>query len=149
MSLKAYHAAVTGVAETIRQIEVDTGAKVLLLLDEIGQLTVEYLQSITSERRPPVYPDQSFRYAHPGHWADRSGDLAAAYRYEVDGQRFRLTIINDDPGGYGAILEARVGFFVVTGVTNAGGPVEKAMQRAIQIVAPDWSFTGFSDATAA
>lgn len=139
MSLRLYRAALSGMATEIAGLEGEVEDKVLLMLDEIGQLTVEYLQSTTTERRPPAYPDQSFRYAHPGHWADISGVLAGAYRYEVTEAEFRLALINDDPGGYGAILERRNGFWVLTGVTDPGGPVEKAMRQAIGTIAPDWT----------
>ena len=141
MSLTAYHGHLTGMAESIKAIEVDTEAKILLMLDEIGRTTVEYLRSITGEQAPPIYPGGSFRYAHPGHWADRSGLLAASYRYEVNRAAFRLAIINDDPGGYGVYLERRVGFWVLTGVTDPGGPVEQALLQAMAVIAPDWKWS--------
>jgi hypothetical protein len=132
-----------GLAESFAEIEASTYDKALLMLRETGELTVEYLKSETSERRPPYYAGGPWRLAHPGHWADRSETLRDAYRYTVEIAPPKLNMINDDPGGYGALLEKRVGFFVLSGVTDPGGPLEKALQRAMGVVAPDWQWGGY------
>jgi hypothetical protein len=35
-------------------------------------------------------------------------------------------------------VEARDGYFVVSGVTAAGGPVDRALREAIAEIAPGW-----------
>src|SRR5678809_673802 len=103
--LVALKASIRGVADAARALALDAETSLFLVLDETGRLAVEYLQSLTRERRPPIRPGEAFRFAHPGHWADRSGILAANYFYAVQRHPPRLTIGNHDPGGYGAQLE--------------------------------------------
>lgn len=127
-----------GMAETIKGIEASTRDKVRLLLIEVGDLTVRYLQSyLTTSGGPPDYKSPP-RPPHPGHWRDISTTLRDSYysRVQMRGGWPVLEIGNTAP--YAAALEARIGYFVLTGVTDPGGPVERAMRQAVRVVAPDW-----------
>lgn len=102
------------------------------ILQMVGDATIAYLRSYTSEMRPPARSgDTKERPAHPGHWADDTGALAGAYRYEVQrrGGEVRLVLLNDME--YAIYLEVRDGFFVLSGVTDPGGPVENALRQAL------------------
>lgn len=105
------------------------------IIERVGERTVEYLRSYTHELRPGRRP------AHPGGWADITGRLAASYGFEVRraGPRWELAILNTAP--YAPRLEARDAFFVVRGVGEKGGPVDRALRKAIREVAPEWEYT--------
>jgi hypothetical protein len=135
--------ALLGVDETIRELEIDAKDRLVILMQEIGELTLEYLRSFTTEFAPPIRPGDPARRRHPGYWADRSGDLARAYDYVVSpaGDGVNLVFANDMP--YAAELEARDGYFVLSGVTDKGGPVEQAMRAAVAKVAPDWEVVSY------
>lgn len=78
------------------------------------------------------------RRAHPGHWADRSGQLALSYASEVveDGDSIILVLSNS--AEYAVYVEAHDGFFVLSGVLEDGGPVEQAFRAVAARLAPDW-----------
>lgn len=104
-----------------------------MVLDRVGERTVELLQSYVGGRT------EDGRLKHPGGWADRSGELADSYDYEVtsDGGRWRLTILN--AARHAQMVEALDGYFVVRGITEPGGPVQTALAQAVQELAPGWS----------
>lgn len=52
-------------------------------LDAAGTEEVNFLRSLTSTMRPPVKAGEGMRRAHPGNWADITGNLKAAYTHEV------------------------------------------------------------------
>ena len=51
--------------------------------DEMMEDEVGFLQSFTAEMRPPLRKGQPPRPAHPGHWADVTGDLASSFKTRV------------------------------------------------------------------
>jgi hypothetical protein len=108
------------------------------LLAIVGQQVVDYLQSLTEEMRPPVRAGGAQRAAHPGHWADVTGELARNYRWHIEDTTtgVRLVLSNETP--YAVFLEAHDGFFVLSGVADEGGPVQKAMREVMPQVAPGW-----------
>jgi hypothetical protein len=108
------------------------------VLSEVGERVVAYLQSLTNEMRPPTRAGGAERAAHPGHWADVTGLLASNYRWRVEDTAggVQLVLENDTP--YAIYLEEHDGFFVLRGVAEAGGPVERAMQEVVLDVMPDW-----------
>lgn len=112
------------------------------MAEAIGHRTVAYLRSLTGVMRPPAKPGGAFRYAHPGGWADITSNLANAYRFEVrpNGKGWTLAFINSME--YAAYLEAHDGYFVLSGVTDPGGPVEQAMRQVLAEVAPNWEIRG-------
>lgn len=109
------------------------------VLDAVGAETVSYLRSYTSQRVPAVRRGEPERKAHPGGWGDVTSNLMNSYRYEVlnnlDGG-LMLVLINGME--YAATLEARDGFFVLSGVTDRDGPVQRALRKVIETVAPQW-----------
>lgn len=136
------------------ELELDATLKILMLFEQVGWETISYLRSFTNKMQPPVRVNEMARRAHPGGWADISGELAGAYRFEIwaggsrvkwtkEGENtftmgsfpnsprppFVLWLINDME--YAAALEAKDGYFVITGVTEAGGEVETAIRRAV------------------
>lgn len=112
------------------------------LLHRTGQRTVEILRSydFTLEPRPTKKGRRRMdhRPRHPGGWADKTGRLARSYGYEVarTANGVALTILNTDAKA--TLVEARDGYFVVSGVTEAGGPVDRALREAVAELAPGW-----------
>lgn len=146
--------------EEFASLEMEATTKLLLLLETVGWETVLYLRSHTSETRPPVRAGEPARRAHPGGWADVSGQLANGYRFElyVDGTKVVWSTEGENPsiqgssrghsGGrvsllflngvdYAAELEAMDGYFVLRGVTEPGGPVRRALRSVVSDV-PGW-----------
>lgn len=142
-------------------LEMEAGVKICMMLEQVGWEVISFLRSLGHGMRPPVRVSESTRSAHPGGWADISGSLAGAYRFEVwaSGYRVRFSVeAAGTPGtvppvevngripkapkapyelrlyngmAYAAALEAKDGYFVLTGVTEAGGQVETAIRRVI------------------
>jgi hypothetical protein len=78
------------------------------------------------------------RHAHPGHWADVTSNLANAYSFEVDvGDDYGQLMLKNSME-YAAYLEAKNGYFVLSGVLEPGGPVERAILHVLAEIAPDW-----------
>jgi hypothetical protein len=128
-----------GLAESVAALEEDALRKLELILEAVGASTIAYLRSLTSEMRPPARGKDEYRRAHPGHWADVTGQLANSYSYEVErrGDDEVVLILRND-AEHAIYLEAREGFFVLSGVADPGGPVEQAIRRVVPIVAPGW-----------
>lgn len=127
-----------GVAEAIKSIEASTRTKVRLVLQEVGELTVKYLQSyLVTAGGPPDYKSPP-RPPHPGHWRDITGLLRESYYWRIRERAGGPVLELGNTADYAAALEARVGYFVLSGVTDPGGPVERAMRQAVKVVAPDW-----------
>lgn len=121
----------------LQGITLDTMAKVEILLQAVGAETIAYLRSLTSNTRPPVRAGEGSRYAHPGGWADVTGNLANAYAFAVEKGSDSISLVLSNSMSYAAILEARDGFFVLSGVTDPGGPVQTSLERALARIAPD------------
>src|SRR5690625_1740566 len=108
----------------------------------VGERTVEILQGFDFTLPPRKVKSTRRRLdtrpRHPGGWADRTGRLARSYGYEVNrvGDGIAITILNTDQKA--SLVEARDGYFVVSGVTEAGGPVDRALREAIAELAPGW-----------
>lgn len=132
-----------GIAEALASLERDQREKIRQLLVAIGELTVSYLRSFTAKTRPPLRGKNAPRPAHPGEWADVSGQLAASYGYTVEATSGGWALALTNSAEYAAALEARDGFWVLSGVTDRGGPVETALRRALATVAPDWTVVSY------
>lgn len=141
--------------------EIDAHENALLLLTFIGEEVITFLRSYTGNEVPehkskiPRHPLQEegkarpepylgTRATHPGGWADVSGDLMRKYKYRVenDGDAWRLSIINNSD--HAVYVEAMDGFFVVNGVLDQGGPVHKALIKAMAKITPGWYLQGFA-----
>lgn len=122
----------------IAALELDAEQKIELILEQIGIETIAYLRSLTNEIRPPASGRSNTRRAHPGHWADVTGQLALGYSYEVERRGGEVVLILRNTAEHAVYLEAKEGFFVLSGVTEPNGPIEQALQRVVPIVAPGW-----------
>lgn len=126
----------------LRKLQRESEAQLVAVLHRVGQRTIEILQgyAFDMEARPVKKGRKRLdtRPRHPGGWADKSGKLAESYGYEVVAVRngVALTILNTDRKA--TLIEARDGYFVVSGVTEAGGPVDRALREAIAELAPGW-----------
>ncbi len=132
-----------GIAEALRDVERDVTLKIRQLMEYIGTETVAYLRSYTALMAPPIRPGDPERRRHPGYWSDRSGALAGAYDHEVSQSARGWTLTLTNSMEYAATLEARDGYYVLSGVADPGGPVEQAMRRAVAIIAPDWTVRSY------
>ncbi len=109
-----------------------------VLFETTGEEVVGHLKSYTSARRPPIRPGGPSRPAHPGGWADVSKELMEGYGYRVTVRRGGAQLEIFNTAGHAVHLEARDGYFVVTGVMDEGGPVWQALRRRLREVAPEW-----------
>jgi hypothetical protein len=130
----------TGFTEALKALEMTQQEKARLLLQQVGVETIAYLRSLTSEMRPPARAGGRTRPAHPGHWADVTGQLANSYEWEVEEIDGGAALILRNHAEYAAYLEAKHGYFVLSGVADPGGPVELAIRRAAD--AMGWEVQG-------
>jgi hypothetical protein len=135
ISIEAVKPDLTGVMETIGSITTSQGTMVLEL---VGIRVVAYLRSLTGEMRPPAKTGGPVRRAHPGHWADISGDLARSYWWKIEEHADGTVLAIGNSSGHAAFVEARDGFFVISGVMDRGGPVAEAIRDIAPKVAPGW-----------
>ena len=122
----------------IRALRVSAERKAELVAEAAGAETIAYLRSLTDEMRPPARRGGQERPAHPGHWADITGQLAASYGWEVESIPGGVRLVLTNGADYAVYLEDRNGFFVLTGVADPGGPVEEQIRAAMAVIAPEW-----------
>ncbi len=124
--------------QVVANVVLDALTKLELVLQQVGQETVDYLRSLT-EHTQPGWPDPQGppRQAHPGEWADRSGQLAASYGFEVVRTATSVTLRLTNDAEYAFWVEVMDGYFVLSGVTDPGGPVEQAFRTIAARLAPD------------
>lgn len=142
-----------------KALEMDVRVKSALLLETVGLEAVSYLRSLIGDTRPPARVGGSARRAHPGGWADVTGQLAASYYFAVTvGSRRlvwtepvapgttnnppkrggiprtlppgRLSLVLGNLADHAVYVEAMDGYYVLTGVTEEAGPIESALRRA-------------------
>jgi hypothetical protein len=53
-------------------------------LEAAGWKIIGYLRSLTSKQQPPIKAGEGWRAAHPGGWADRTGNLNISQRFRVN-----------------------------------------------------------------
>lgn len=116
-------------ADAIDKLEASAQDVIKGVLEMVGIQTIAYLRSLTDEMQPPIYKAEGERPAHPGGWADISGDLARGYGWEVYGTPSGAVLRLYNMMDYAAALEAKEGYFVLSGVTDPGGPVEQALRE--------------------
>lgn len=124
--------------EELAAVKMDEMQKMRNALEMIGRDVVAFLRSTTSTTRPAARAGEPRRKAHPGGWADVTGNLANAYAFEIiqDGSGFVLRFENSME--YAATLEERDGYYVLSGVTESGGPVEQALKQVVSRAFPEW-----------
>lgn len=125
--------------ELVANTALDALTKVELVLQQVGQETIDYLRSLvdgTVEGWPdPAGPG---RQPHPGGWADRSSVLAASYGFEVVRTATSITLRVFNTAEYAFWVEVMDGYFVLSGVTDPGGPVEQAFRMIAARLAPEF-----------
>lgn len=146
--------------QEFRELQMDVRTKSALLLETVGIETVVYLRSLTSKMQPGVKQSgYRPRRAHPGGWADRSGQLVNSYYFAVLCGSRRLTWTEPQPPGppaavnvrgsiprnglppgelrlelgnsaeHAVYLERRDGYWILTGVTEESGELIAALRR--------------------
>jgi hypothetical protein len=65
------------------------------------------------------------RRAHPGHWADITGQLAASYAFTVRATERGAVLRLSNSAAYAKYLEEHDGFWVLSGAVEQGGPVDR------------------------
>lgn len=148
----------------IRNLEESAEDMSYTILRMVGQEALKYLKDYTSRKTDPRYrrkmgPDPSdpefrikyFKYqqrqqdpnrpTHPGGWGDISHDLVDGYyaRTEKVDAGWQLTLGNKS--GHAGYVEAKDGYFVISGVMDPGGPVDKAIRKAFRRLNPSWKIT--------
>jgi hypothetical protein len=132
----------TWVDELIAAVEVDALDRLDLAFQQLGQEVVDFLRShVEGLTNPPYKAGEGPREVHPGEWSDRSGILAASYSYEVRRDERGVTLIFRNTAEYAFWVEAMEGYFVLSGITEPGGPVEEAFRRIAAALFPDWTVT--------
>lgn len=142
-TITAFGGPLDGVVTALAEVERDLDLKIRQVLEYIGLQTVAYLRSLTSATRPPIRAGAAPRPAHPGGWADVSSDLAASYAYTIEPMAGGWALVLTNGMAYAAALEARDGFWVLSGVADPGGPVEVALRKAVAVLAPDWTIVRY------
>lgn len=107
----------------VKALQVPLAAKLALVAHEVGREVVARLKSLSAETRG---------------WQKRTGALEESYGYEVAEieNGAVLTLKVDAP--HAIPLEARDGLFVLNGVADPGGPLDKAIVAAVREIVPDW-----------
>jgi hypothetical protein len=149
--------------ELAKAVEVETIERFRLAADQLGREVIDYLKSLADppEFRPGLARSKKTgklyqptfvgprranrqlaiegpRRAHPGHWADRSGQLALSYTYEVLVDRNGVSLVFRNTAEYAFWVEVHDGFFVLSGVLDEGGPADKAFRAIAAKLYPDW-----------
>jgi hypothetical protein len=106
-----------------------------LALDLVGHEVVTYLKSYTAELRPPASGQGSSRAAHPGHWADITGDLRNKYGYKVERTSSGVGLAIFNKSDHAVYVEAMDGYFVITGVNEE---IMRRLRVVIPRIAPGW-----------
>lgn len=117
------------VLAAVKRLELTTQQKIALVAEAMALEVVAYLRSLTAETRPPAKAGEGWRYAHPGHWADITGQLANSYDHYVAVVAGGVVVAFVNYAEYARHLEQHDGYFVLSGVTAPGGPVEVALVR--------------------
>ena len=127
------------VQKALQELVATTEQKIKLVMEAVAVETIAYLKSFQADRKPPhkTVPPPPGPY-HPGGWRDITSQLVNSYGWEInpiDGG-VRLVLKND--AEYAVYLEHRDGFFVLSGVTDPGGPVEQALIEVCAQIAPEF-----------
>lgn len=144
----------------LRALEVSESRKIELLLQSVGFEVVAYLRSLSGgEGEAARGPARTVRFntregtrvsfetnrsgpTHPGGWRDVTGNLALAYAFQVESNAAGATLIFTNHMEYAAALEARDGLWVLRGVTDPGGPLDRKLREVLPKVAPGWEIRG-------
>ncbi len=93
------------------------GPAVETAFDRVGADMIEHAQGYTGQMRPPIATGNPMRPAHPGQWADITTVLMQGFVYKAERKgrdRYAFTFGNE--AEYAAMLEAKEGYWVVSGL---------------------------------
>jgi hypothetical protein len=124
--------------EELRAAQIDQMTKARGLLDRAGFETVAMLRRLIGVMRPPAHAGGGMRQARLGGWADVTGNLAASYGHDVNHGADSVELELRNTMEYARHLDQRDGYFVLSGVTEAGGPLEQAIERTLPAIDPEW-----------
>lgn len=122
----------------LADLEWETEDIIEAVLIGVAEEALAWLKSHTSEMRPPAKTGEGDRLAHPGHWADVTGQLVNSYSYRVVKTRVAVILVLQNNAEYAVFLENRHGYFVLGPAIDPGGIVETAMREALARIAPNW-----------
>lgn len=141
--------------DALRDVQLTEVRKIELLLESVGFETIAFLRSLSGGEGEAEGAEQrvSFRTrsgagvsfltnrtgpTHPGGWRDITGNLANAYAFRVETHSDGATLIFTNSMEYAAFLEARKGIWVLRGVTEPAGPLERKLREVLPRIAPNW-----------
>ena len=131
---------IEGIAEALVETERDVTTTMRQLAEYIGTRAIDFVKALTSELRPPARKANGqwtgWRKAHPGHWGDVTGVLVNSYGHSVTTEPGRVTLELRNTASYAESLEKRDNFWVLEGIAEDGGPVEKALREGAAIIDP-------------
>ncbi len=141
-------------------IAADVPRRAEIVLQAVGEELIAWATEVLPKAAPPVgsrlltnAAGAAYTYVPPqgrregpreqrqGGWADVSGQLALAYRYEVrvlSATLFELVLVND--AEYAVHLERRDGFWVLSGVLESGKASDVLSRRFAEVFGGDWPF---------
>ena len=93
--------------QTLELIKRDVLRNARLAADYAGAEAINWLRSETGAMQPPAKRGEQERAAHPGLWADVTGNLAGSYFYEVRDTFNGLAIDWTNPREYAKEVEGR------------------------------------------
>lgn len=126
--------------DELAKLDRDVASKVIDVLTVSGIEAVSFLRSLTGETRPGVRAGDPPRRAHPGGWADITGNLSNAYAFEVlEGGR---VVALADPGPTSGTEEAPVGPAPVR-AERRGAPPADLPEWVGLLMKNDWSYAVF------
>ena len=118
------------VEAALLSLQRDTEQAVLAALEATGLEAIDHARSLTSTLAPPAKKGEGPRQAHPGGWADVTGQAAASFEQQaeqVSETLFALTVLN--AAEHAHYLEAN-GYWVLSGLFE--GFIQELLARHIQ-----------------
>lgn len=133
--------------EDLRELDIDTGTKVRRAVQVVAIDTVAFLRSHTEQIRPPARnpftgKKTGPRPAHPGRWADITGDLARAFKGEavrLFEPRAIVALLLTNIMEYAEHLEGKHGYWIFEPLLVEGGRIDQMLGAVLRSIDP--SFT--------
>jgi hypothetical protein len=100
----------------------------------LGSELIVFLRSLTDTMRPPARAGEGQRRAHPGGWADVRGTLDLSYSYTVEETELGAILILVNTANYSIYLELMDGYYVLSGVDEPGGPVDRILREKAEVM---------------
>lgn len=126
-------------------------------LEAVGMELQNWLRSLTDETRPPPgarmvtyadgtsklyvpprYRGEGDRQAHPGHWADVTGQLALGYKSDVSRESGSIWVLEmSNNTKYAAALQSLEGYWVLEGVFDSEERLSDLFTQYVLPALPD------------